>query len=137
MGDDFYVKIITRRCVECDKVKPVDDFKNNGIFLSTVCCKCRDTKYLVKKRRYDIRKNRMIVNGGKITKGEWKSVLDKYGNVCLYPGCKETKLEMDHVIPVSLGGKNSIENVQPLCTKHNRKKHAKIIDYRVLGKWPP
>ena len=40
------------------------------------------------------------------------------------------KLTVDHIVPVSLGGKNTIDNLQPLCLTCNSKKHNKIIDYR-------
>ena len=37
---------------------------------------------------------------------------------------------MDHVVPLKLGGANTVDNVQPLCGSCNCKKHLKIIDYR-------
>ena len=69
-------------------------------------------------------------NGGTITAQEWQSVLDMYGNRCLYPGCDRTDLEMDHVKPIELGGTNTVDNIQPLCVHHNRSKGTKWIDYR-------
>jgi 5-methylcytosine-specific restriction endonuclease McrA len=70
-------------------------------------------------------------NGGSVTKAEWKALKEKYGNKCLYPGCENTKLTMDHIVPVELGGKTAIDNIQPLCQHHNSSKGAKVIDYRV------
>jgi hypothetical protein len=69
-------------------------------------------------------------NGGTITKAEWLSLLDKYGHKCIVPGCNRTDITMDHVVPVELGGSNTIDNIQPLCAHHNSSKGAKIMDYR-------
>lgn len=76
------------------------------------------------------RRARKMGNGGKITAAEWISIKEKYGNMCLYPGCNRTDITMDHVIPLALGGTHTADNVQPLCSHHNKKKSAKIKDYR-------
>ena len=59
-----------------------------------------------------------------------KYVYGKYGNRCLCCGSYE-KISLDHVIPISKGGKDEIENLQPLCKSCNSKKGIKTIDYRV------
>ena len=60
---------------------------------------------------------------------EWIDLCEKYDNLCLC--CKKKNpLTVDHVIPISKGGLNIIENIQPLCKKCNCAKHDKIIDYR-------
>lgn len=67
--------------------------------------------------------------GGIFTKVEFQSLCEGYGNICLC--CRQQKpLCADHVIPLSRGGSNSIENIQPLCRSCNCKKHSKTIDYR-------
>lgn len=52
-----------------------------------------------------------------------------YGNVCVCCGAKG-RLTVDHVIPLCLGGSNTIDNIQPLCRSCNPSKGIKIIDYR-------
>jgi len=71
-------------------------------------------------------------NGGKIAAVEWKQLKDHYRHTCLCCGKKEPeiKLELDHVIPLVLGGENKIQNAQPLCSTCNRSKGTKHIDYR-------
>ena len=78
------------------------------------------------------RRNKKIKNGGNFTFEEWQLLKGKYNHECLCCGKKEPeiKLEMDHVIPISKGGINSKENIQPLCRSCNASKGVKIIDYR-------
>lgn len=75
------------------------------------------------------RRARIKGNGGNITAEEWKSVLNRYGNKCLKCGSTD-RIEMDHVVPIALGGINEISNVQPLCRICNARKNNRIEDYR-------
>ena len=75
------------------------------------------------------RRARIRGNGGKLSVSDWMSVLDKYGKACLKCGSTE-RIEVDHVIPIALGGRNEKENVQPLCRTCNARKNDKIEDYR-------
>lgn len=76
------------------------------------------------------RRARLHGSGGIITDNEWDELLRLYNYSCLCCGKQEVKLTIDHIIPISLGGKNVIDNIQPLCKTCNSKKHTKIIDYR-------
>lgn len=51
------------------------------------------------------------------------------GNKCLCCGTTE-RLTLDHIIPVSLGGKGTIDNLQTLCFTCNGKKDNGVRDYR-------
>ena len=65
---------------------------------------------------------------------EWIALKEKYNYVCLCCGVPEPDitLTVDHVVPISKGGGNSIENIQPLCFSCNSSKKVKSTDYRIL-----
>jgi 5-methylcytosine-specific restriction endonuclease McrA len=68
--------------------------------------------------------------GGSFTAQEWRNLCAQYGNRCLCCGSADTELTIDHVIPLVMGGRNDIENIQPLCLTCNLRKARKAIDYR-------
>jgi len=81
------------------------------------------------KEYHAARKSRVLGSVGRFTSKEWIDLCNKYDNKCLC--CNERKkLTPDHVIPLVLGGKNSIDNIQPLCGPCNSRKNKNIKDYR-------
>jgi len=89
-------------------------------------------KYLswIKNKRNRIIK-RLKVSDMSHTFGEWELLKKQYNHTC--PCCQksepEIKLTEDHIIPLSRGGSDLIENIQPLCLGCNVKKHTNIIKY--------
>lgn len=83
-------------------------------------------------QKYLERRNKII---GSHTFGEWELLKKQFGYRC--PIClriePEIKLTEDHIIPVSKGGSNYIENIQPLCLDCNKRKFTKIIKYSPEG----
>lgn len=70
---------------------------------------------------------------GEFTAAEFAAMCEAFGNVCLCCGCSDP-LEPDHVVPLSWGGSNGIENIQPLCRSCNaRKGNRHATDYRKVG----
>ena len=67
--------------------------------------------------------------GEHFTLEEWLALAEHYGHRCLRCG-SPGRITVDHVIPLSLGGANTIDNIQPLCEPCNSRKADTIADYR-------
>lgn len=83
----------------------------------------------VKKASKQNRRARERSAEGSFTGQEFLDLCQMYGNRCLCCGEYE-KLTADHVVPISKGGSNFIENIQPLCNPCNKRKSARVVDYR-------
>lgn len=68
---------------------------------------------------------------GDFTEKEFQELCQKYDNTCLRCLRNDVPLVSDHVIPLSKGGLNTIENIQPLCLACNTSKGSKVMDYRI------
>lgn len=87
--------------------------------------------YRDNRRRHVILRRARLANAvGTWTIDEWQSLLAKYGNQCLRCGTTK-RLSFDHVIPITKGGENTIENAQPLCVPCNCFKAKRCFDYRL------
>ena len=71
---------------------------------------------------------------GTYTFDEWNDLLVEYKHTCLCCKKKEPKIKLsvDHITPLTKGGSNYIQNIQPLCISCNSRKNNKTIDYREL-----
>lgn len=78
---------------------------------------------------YSYRSRVPWAEGDSFTATEWRALCKEYGNRCLRCGYN-LPLTADHVIPVSRGGSNTIDNIQPLCQPCNSLKGDRSIDYR-------
>jgi len=59
---------------------------------------------------------------------EWETIKLKFNNCCAKCG-KKKPLTKDHIKPLSLGGSDYMQNIQPLCRNCNSKKWAKFNIY--------
>jgi 5-methylcytosine-specific restriction endonuclease McrA len=62
-----------------------------------------------------------------LTSTEWLAILAEANGRCAYCD-KEAKLTLDHVIPLSKGGKHSADNVVPACAHCNKSKGNKTVE---------
>jgi 5-methylcytosine-specific restriction endonuclease McrA len=72
---------------------------------------------------------------GSFTQQEWLLVCEYCHNECLCCGKREPDITLtpDHIVPLSRGGSNTIDNIQPLCLTCNISKNARTVDYRGKG----
>jgi len=95
--------------------------------------KVRDCKRRWKRNNPDSAKvykhARRAKTKGTFTVNEWQELLARYGGGCLACGSTDN-ISVDHVIPISKGGSNTIDNIQPLCRECNCKKGTNDWDYR-------
>lgn len=93
----------------------------------------KDPKYVSwSKNQWHHRRNEA---DGSHTFEEWESLKAKYNWTC--PACikrePEIRLTLDHIVPLSKGGSNNIENIQPLCSLCNSRKNNKTIKYPIIN----
>ncbi len=63
-----------------------------------------------------------------LTMEQRQSIVERYSGICVYCGQPHSKLQIDHVIPLTKGGYDTIANALPACSKCNGSKNNKMLD---------
>lgn len=116
--DEITISLLKEEFKDFDKIKE----KVNFAILKTFFSDHLDNKEL---EQYKIRQ--------KLGRNKRYLVLEKANFKCQACGDKPTKyndvvLEIDHIIPVSLGGTNNITNLQVLCKRCNESKRNNFFN---------
>lgn len=129
-------------CIACDKIAKAEYYqrtKQRAVERAAKWASENQDKVRLAKREWKRRNpdsnrkykkvRRALESVNHFTEAEWLQLLERYNHQCLSCGSME-RLSADHVVPLALGGSNSIDNIQPLCIPCNSKKGKKVIDYR-------
>ena len=95
-----------------------------------------------KRKLFEVKRNLQITRNirarklgikGHVKLKQWEAKKALYGNRCAKCKKKEdfpyVRLQMDHIKPLSQGGLNQINNIQPLCRECNSQKGSEYIFY--------
>lgn len=112
-------------CKICVKKYNKEWTRRNPAYMRQYHRKNYETMKAVKHRK----RVRVEQSAGSYTGDEWIDLCNVFNNQCLSCGSREN-LEVDHVIPLAIGGSNEVSNLQPLCRTCNASKGSRIIDHR-------
>lgn len=65
---------------------------------------------------------RVVEEVGDLTVELWRRIRDNFASMCAY--CPAEATSMDHVVPISAGGRHTASNVVPACKSCNSRKSA-------------
>ena len=76
-----------------------------------------------KKRIIEARKK------GSHTKEEWEILKEEFNGICVRCGEKSLPVK-DHILPIYMGGSDSIKNIQPICWRCNVSKRSESFNWK-------
>lgn len=141
-GYNRHLRLKEEVCQDCRSAQNLYD--RNRFYENPEIKRERNKKHRnPEKRRSAWRKRNALINGNRVEKYSDKDVLEIYGTCCYL--CEkeidlnasrrtgmgenwEVGLNIDHVVPISLGGPDTIENVRPTHVLCNIKKGNRNVD---------
>lgn len=69
-----------------------------------------------------------------VSAGTKAKVLAATNHVCARPGCQDRATDVDHILPLWLGGSNREKNLEPLCAAHHSAKTKAEATLRAKAK---
>ncbi len=128
--------LLYKTCAHCGKRKDRDEFLDAPILRCDFLGqghKCRDCTRAERLRAAasdsGLRRAREAYAPGEHSNEEWNALLQRLGRRCLRCDA-EDDITKDHIVPLSRGGTNDIENLQPLCRSCNSWKNDRTVDFR-------
>lgn len=124
----------TRKCFKCGEVKTSDCFYKNKGYPGGIeyrCKACAKVYRLANKDKVKFssaainarkKAESFGITGPHATRGEIRDKFSLLGDCCYYCGTGK-RLTVDHMIPLSRGGSNKIDNIVPSCFSCNCRKN--------------
>lgn len=82
--------------------------------------------YRLRARLSDSRR-RANLSTGDLTAEEWQETLEEFDYRCAYCQASDTRLTIEHLTPLSRGGRHTASNVVPACKSCNSSKGPKTL----------
>ncbi len=124
-----------KTCRSCEVQKPLDEFGDeprNRDGLRSWCDDCQRARTLQWHRDnpdaiFRLKSIRRVLEEEyPVSRADLRGLMARHDGTCAYCGVAEAK-SIDHVVPVTRGGKNSIGNLVPCCRPCNSSKGNKLL----------
>lgn len=140
-----------KTCRRCLATKPIIEFsteRRNRDGLKSWCNDCANERTLMWHRANPMAMQRLKVmrrtaeDVGTFTEADWLSLLHRHNYRCAY--CAEARpLSVEHVVPITRGGRHTLGNILPVCRSCNSSKGRRLLSEwryhtrrKPVGGWP-
>lgn len=126
-------------CKECENKRSILNKESTGYYSRPeVRAKRNEDSRLHKQAKYKFdeeyrvaelircHNRRALVSETTLTPLEWLSIVEQFNHYCAYCGTRHN-LTMDHIVPISKGGKTTADNIVPACSSCNSSKQAEDV----------